>query len=91
MSIIGHSIQSSVVNAHSALKEQLAAQSAAADEEIKRQARIHQEEELAREAVEEAFDAKGNRTDNATDRERREQKREREKGGQEGGHIDIMA
>jgi hypothetical protein len=91
MSIIGHSIQSSVVNANSLLKEQLAAQAAVSDEEVKRQARIQHEEELAREAVQESLEAKNGRTDNATDRPRRSPQRGKDDNQGDGRHIDILA
>jgi hypothetical protein len=74
MSIIGHSIQSAVVNVHAAIKTQQAGQAAVTDEDTQRQNRIRREEELAREAVEKAVAARQARVYNPPPRGRRQRK-----------------
>lgn len=98
MSIIGHSIQSGVVNVHSALKEQQAGQAAQADEDARRQASIRRAEELAREGVAETNQTRQKRIQNPPERERNSGGRRGEPdGGEEGkdadnsAHLDLFA
>lgn len=74
MSIIGHSIQSAVVNVHAAMRDQQAGQAAVTDEDAQRKNRILREEELAREAVEKAVAARQARVYNPPPRSRRRPK-----------------
>ncbi len=77
MSIIGHSIQGNIANVHAALKDQLAGQTAQADEDAKRANRVRREEEIAREGVREADESHQSRPETAAKVARRAYRRQK--------------
>ena len=97
MSIIGHSIQSGVVNVQIALRDQLAGQSAVQDEDAQRLARIQREEQAAREAVAQTDAARNTTVQNHPRRRQRSGTRPQDgrnpddESPQDGGHIDVLA
>ncbi len=97
MSIIGHSIQSGIVNVHIAMKAQQAGQAAQTEEDARREASIRRAEELAREGIAETREAGRARVQNPPDRDKKEGREEGHPGQEEDRnkrhepHIDLFA
>lgn len=92
MSIIGHSIQSGVVNIHMALREQQAGQAAQSDEDARRRASVERSDEVAREGIVETSQARQTRVHNPPDRRRGGRNGPQEEDGDDDRrHIDVLA
>lgn len=92
MSIIGHSIQSGVVNIHMALREQQAGQAAQSDEDARRQAALERSDQVAREGIAETDQTRQTRVHNPPERRQDEGKgRKDDEKDEDGDHIDVLA
>jgi hypothetical protein len=92
MSIIGHSIQSGVVNIHMALREQQAGQAAQSDEDVRRQAAVERSDQVAREGIVETSQTRQTRVHNPPERGRGGgEGREDSEEDEDGDHIDVLA